>query len=65
MTACTHPASRGGGWEADAWLEKGGTSHELLTLLCSLDKYEAVWLRVLGSGPSLWFKAIEPNPKAH
>lgn len=30
-----------------------------------LDEDEAVWLRALGSGPSLRFKAVEPNPKVH
>lgn len=63
MTARTHPVSRGGGRETDAWSEKGGTGHEPLTLVCSLDKSKAVWLRVLGSGPSLQFKAVELSPK--
>lgn len=65
MRACTHPTSQGGGWEAIAWLEKGGTSHKPLMLLCNLDKDEAVWLHDVGPGLFLQFKAAELSPKSH
>lgn len=62
MHTSSIPGQREG---SSAWLEKGGASHKPLTLLCTLDKYEAVWLRVLGPGPSLEFKADELSPKSH